>query len=154
VVQRIKTRLYPISGLDVEPDFVADLYIDDRIQRTMGYLLARTDNGSVLVEGTSAGAIKVADIGSGFEAYEVETGTAADTYTGGNTYEYTDARASWDLKLDSTSADISFQNAAGSWGGNIWLNAGTASIDVSAYGIKIKNHTSGDNTVYQIVSWK
>jgi hypothetical protein len=151
--QRIITRLYPIIGLDLEPDFVEELFILPGIQRNLTYLLGKSDDGSVLLEGTTSGALKVADTGSGFEAYTTETGTCADAYAAGQTHEYVAARSVWDFKLDTTDADVQFQNSSGSWGDTIWYVAGQSSIEVSAFGVRLRNHTGGDNTVYQVVSW-
>ena len=155
IVQKIKTILYPIVGLDLEPSTPEDpnVMIRGDLQPSLSFLVVKGTNGTILVEGTDDGSIKVADTGSGNSLYEVETGTAADVYDAGDTFEYAEARASWDFKLDTTPADISFQNSSGGWGSDIWLPAGNISIDFVAYGVKIQNHTASDNTVYQIVSW-
>ncbi len=154
ISQKIKTIIYPIIGLDLSPPTPeAELRIEGDLQPTLSLLIAKAINGTILLEGTEDGALKVAPTGSGNQVYEVETGTAADTYNTGDTFEYTEARNSWDLKLETTAADISFQNSFGGWGDDIFLAAGSSSIEFSAYGIKVKNHTTSDNTVYQIVSW-
>jgi|TARA_Y100000296_G_scaffold40887_1_gene47167 hypothetical protein len=151
--QRIKTILFPVTGLELEPKFVPELYLEGNVQRSINYIFGKTADGSVLIEGTEGGALKVASTGSGLEAYETQTGTAADAYAAGQTHEWAQARDQVDLKIDTTTIDISFQDSAGNWGDDIWIGAGMASISFVAWGIRFKNHSASDNTVYQVVSY-
>lgn len=154
ISQKIRTILYPIINLDLDPPTPeGEVRIQGDLVPSLSFLVAKATNGTVFLEGTPDGSLKVADTGSGNSLYTVEDGTCANAYAVGQTFEYSQARASWDFKLDTTDAEISFQDSNAAWGSDIWLPSGTISVDFSAYGVRLKNHTAADNTVFQVVSW-
>jgi hypothetical protein len=149
--QRIATIMWPIQGLDTEPDFPEELFIDgERLQLGLTYIVGKAPTGSALVEATSTGALKVADTGSGLETYEVNTGTSADAYAAGQTHE---TSSGWDevrILVERNELFASFKNAAGTWGSDWALAIGEHRIVLSCYGVKFKSRTLASDGDYEM----
>lgn len=152
--QKIITKLWPISGLDLEPPFPEDdVNLGTDVPLRMSLLLGKGGDGSVLIEATSAGALKIADTGAGLESYEQDTGTAADAYAVGQTFEFSEPRSWFQVDLTTTGGTISLRDAAGSWGDDWVLRSGSVTEEVLSFtGIRIKNTTGSENTVFQIIT--
>jgi len=64
ISQKIKTIIYPIIGLDLSPSTPEDeLRIEGDLQPTLSLMIAKAINGTILLEGTEDGALKVAPTG-------------------------------------------------------------------------------------------
>jgi len=80
--------------------------------------------------------------------YEVTTGTAADAYA--TLIENAEPYLLSSILIETYDAIASLKDAAGSWGDDIILPKGLHEIEVECYGVKLKNRTAGENSVYQV----
>ena len=149
--QRIATILWPIQGLDTEPDFPEELFIDgERLQLGLTYIVGKAPTGSALIEATSTGALKVADTGSGLESYNVNTGTSADAYASEQTHE---TATGWDevrVLVERNELFASFKNAAGTWGSDWALTEGEHRIVLACWGVKFKSRVLASDGDYEL----
>lgn len=149
--QRIATILWPIQGLNTEPDFPDELHIDgERLQLGLTYIVGKAPTGSALVEATSTGALKVADTGSGLESYDVSTGTSADAYAAGQTHETTTGWDEANILVERQELFASFKNSAGSWGSDWALSLGSHRIVLACWGVKFKSRVVGSDGDYEL----
>jgi len=154
VSQEIKSNIIPEEGIDFDPHFVRQAFVDNVFIRVLAHLVGRTKEGARAVAVTSAGELKVVTSGAGYEEYDVKTGTAADSYTSANTFTYSSAYSACLFLIESHDAVVSFRTSAGLWLGDIILPEGMHVIDIVNYGVRIKNRTAGQNATYQIVEWR
>ena len=149
--QRITTLLYPISGLELEPDFPTELHIGGEVlQLGLTYMVGKTAIGSALLEATSTGALKVADTGSGLETYETNTGTTADAYAAAQTHEIAGGWDQVSVLVERNDVFVSFKSAAGSWGSDWALPVGNHTVGLTCYGVKFKSRTPGSDAEYEM----
>ena len=151
ISQKIKSIIYPIIGLDLEPPTpTGELRIEGDVQPTLALLVGKGANGSVWVEATGDGSLKVADTGSGLEAYEVFSATATDINV---ELGLATTSSSITLQVKSFGLTFSFQKSDLTWGGDIELSVGWHSFDFTMANVRVKNTTSGGaaDSVYQII---
>ena len=150
--QKIKTLLFPVLGLDLEPPAPSgEVRIEGNVQPSIAFLVGKGTNGSVLIEATDDGSMKVASSGAGLDTYEVFSGNAADAAAA---LAVSDQSARLDLVLATYSLDLAFQKSDGSWLGDIVLAPGTYSFDFSFKAVRINNTVAGSTCVYQIIAWR
>jgi hypothetical protein len=142
ISQKIKTLLYPILGLDLEPatpEGEARLVGD--VQPTLAFLVAKGANGTVFVEATEDGVLKVADSGSGITFVEpfVDTSTDSPEAVGFSTT----ATEIW-VKVETYPIDLAFQFGTGSWSADLQLDTGSYVFNISAQDIRINSEGAGD----------
>lgn len=149
--QRLVTRLWPIGRLDVEPDFPrGNVLLGPDIGLNISALAGYNGDNLVLADITSAGAIHVADTGSGLESYEVFSGYATDSATALSV-----SAPSSGVKLFITDfpIDIAFQDSSLTWGSDIELPLGQYDWEFTFTDIRINNQTAGLNSSYLITTF-
>lgn len=141
---RIDTILFPIDGLDTEPDFPDRLIISgDRLEWGINYLIGKSPLGSSLIRSTSTGALKVADTGAGLEAYDVEVGTTVDAYAVGQTYTSTSGWNEASILVEGNDVTAAFASAAGTYGDDWSLAVGLHRIPMTFWAVKFKSRVGG-----------
>ena len=84
----------------------------------------------------------------------VHSGTAEDTYVVGNTFEDATAYKIIDILVQAFPAVISFKNDVAAWSDDKTLPVGMHSLDYENFGIKIKNLSAGDDSVFEITLYR
>jgi len=106
------------------------------------------------IKARSDGALLVADIGAGFETYEVFNGTALDDYDASRTYTPNEKAARWDILVRNNDAVVSFKDKNDvNWLGDMEMPLGFHSIDFVSSSIRIKNKTAGSTATFEIVAY-
>jgi hypothetical protein len=149
MVQKVKTRLLPESGLTMDPPVVDDLEVDNVLSRVLGYLLAYNGSKMQLLKASTAGALHTVNLGSGLSLVDVESGTGADAYSGGNTFNKTTAQSKAWVIVETNPATVAFFDSSALAMDEMNLPVGVWEFDLVNYGAKIKNRTGGSNTAYQ-----
>jgi len=145
-------ELHFIENLKFLPQYVENFFVSNIVIRSLAHLVGWTGTHAKMLLCTSAGILKVAPTGAGFEHVTDHRVTGADTYN------YLDWSANpvsrIDIWISNADAVIGIKNSLGVYEGEIELEAGTFySIDVVAYGFRYKNKTAGQNTSLQIAGW-
>jgi len=145
-------ELHFIENLKFLPQYVENFYVNNIIQRSLAHLVGWTGKRARMLICTSAGILKVAPTGAGFEHVTDHRVTGADSY------QYLDWTANPVSRIDiwvyDADAVIGHRNSLGVYEGEIELEAGSFySMDVVAYGLRYKNKTAGQNTRLQVVGW-
>ena len=148
--QLVKTKLFPVEGLTLQDPAPDDLFMvgDGQLGFTWGLLKANI--GSVLWEGTSTGAAKVALTGSGSETYATNTGNSADAYAAGQTHEDATGWDSVRLLVEANDVIVSLKDAQGNWGDDEIFGVGNYELPIACYGVKVKSRLSGQSGFYQM----
>jgi len=145
-------ELHFIENLKFLPQYVENFFVSNIVQRALSHLVGWTGTHSKMLICTSAGILKVAPTGAGFEHVVDHHVTGADTWQYINWDTNPVSRI--DIWISNADAVIGIKNSVGVYEGAIELEAGTFySIDVVAYGFRYKNKTAGQNTSLQIVGW-
>lgn len=152
--QKINTILIPESGLDLQPPFVKQANVSTDFSRVFAHLVGKGPNSGILIRSTTDGSLRVAIAGVPFEIYIISDGTAADAFAVPNIFEFGIAYNVTDFLIETHPAIISFQNQAATWLPEKILPVGMHSIDFINYGIRIRNRNAGDNSVYEITSYR
>lgn len=152
--QKIKTILIPESGLSLTPEFIQESIVSPDFSRVFAHLVGKGSNSGILIRSTSDGSLRVSIAGVPFEIYIVSDGTAADAFAAPNIYEFGIAYNVTDFLIETHPAIISFQNQAAVWLPEKILPVGMHSIDFINYGIRIRNRNAGNNSVYEITSYR
>jgi len=154
VFQRVKTRGFFPSDLTLEPTTIDEIYLNNVFTRTLSLGTLWTSQGQVLWRGTLSGEAKVKVVGTGYERYEVKTGTAPDTYNTTDLLRPAYRSSIWDILIESNDAIVSFRNPEDTgYMGDIILPVGVYSIDINTTECRIKNRSTGSNATYQIVGY-
>ena len=151
LLQRVKTLLLPEKGLTLEPETPKDLFVSPETIRTFAWLFANDGANLRLLQCTDAGALHVADTGSGLSLVEVDSGTANDAYDAGDTFLYAAAKSKVWIVIETYGATIKFYDQNGAFMDEFSLPVGVAEFDVSTRGGAIQNRTAGQNCVYQFI---
>lgn len=154
IFQKVRAWFFDSPELDLDPSSVRNQWISNVWRRTITYLWGVRNGVSVPVTIGEAGALRVETYGSGFTAYEVKTGTAADAYSA--THELIPATLShrWDFLIETNDADIKFYKPDGTtFYGDIPLQTGYYSISFTSPGVRIKNRVGGSNAAYHITAF-
>jgi len=152
--QKIGTVLIPEHGLILSPEFIEQSFVSPNFSRVFAHLIAKADDRGILIRATSDGSLHVVSAGVPFETYIVFSGTGNQNYIAGNTKEYTVAYNVTDFLIETHPAKISFRNSQGVWLQDKSLPVGMHSIDFIHYGVKIKNRSGSNNTVYEITVFR
>jgi hypothetical protein len=153
ITQRIDADL--LTELTQYPSQVERFFTDNYVSRTLSYLVGfDEDLRARVIKTTQSGELKVAITASGFETYDVFNGTTQDDYDSTTTYIFGQAYSRFDILIEDNDAIISFGYKGGTWGKDIILPVGYHSIDITAYGIRVKSRTAGSPATYQIVVYR
>lgn len=150
--QRVNAILWPILGLNLEPETPQgdDIYLGEDLPVRLAFLAGKAATGSVLVEATADGALKVASTGSGLEAVEVKAGNATDSATDlALASDFT--RLS--VEVNDFGLDLAFEFTGGSYSSDLVLATGYWEFDLSAVDVRISNATAGETCAYKIWAW-
>jgi|TARA_Y100000034_G_scaffold109500_1_gene140870 hypothetical protein len=151
ISQKIKTLLYPIIGLDLEPPTPSGgLHIRGDVQPTLALLVGKGTNGTVFVEATDDGAVKTASTGAGLTAVEVSSGTAADAATD---LALSDAFTRLTIIVEDFGLDLAFEFTGGTYSSDLVLPVGERTFEISAVDVRLNNTVSGQPSTYQVWAW-
>ncbi|MBA7642674.1 hypothetical protein ES703_50378 [subsurface metagenome] len=152
--QKIGTVLIPEHGLELSPEFIEQSIVSPDFSRVFAHLIAKADDRGILIRATSDGSLHVVSAGVPFEAYIVFSGTGNVNYIAANIKEYTVSYNVTDFLIETHPAIISFRNSQGVWLPDKSLPVGMHSIDFIHYGVKIKNRSGANNTVFEITIYR
>jgi hypothetical protein len=150
--QKIKTLLFPILGLDLEPETPeSEIRIEGDLQPTLAFLVARGPQGTVFVEATPSGELKTAPTGSGLENVEVSSGTATDSLVDlALVSSFTFAV----IKVKNASLSFTFETSPGTYSSAIELAVGDHVRDMSAGDMQVANQQAGNPSTYEIEAYR
>jgi hypothetical protein len=151
ISQKIKTLMYPILGLELEPPTPeGELRIEGDVQPVMALVVAKTPNGSVLIEGTVDGALKTADTGSGLDSIEVSAGNATDTLTDlALAAPYTKLI----ITVTVNPLQITFETATSTYSSTVDLAVGIHERELSGVDLQVANVNAGQTASYQVEAY-
>lgn len=152
--QKIKTILIPEIGLVLSPEFIEQSVVSPDFIRAFCHLVGKADDRGILIRATSDGSLRVVSAGVPFESYIVFSGLGNVSYIAGNIKEYASAYNVTDFLIETHPAKISFRNLQGVWLLDKSLPVGMHSIDFIHYGVRIKNRSGGNQTVYEITVYR
>lgn len=155
ILQRIRTRLWPIIGLELEPDFPeGEVDLGTDLPLSLSLLAARSPAGTILVRATSAGALITTTTPPVHTHYEQVAGTADSSFSALNTYTWPTPRAHFTFQGTGADCIIQMQLQPGVWGGDLELKDGDV-IDYSLqiYGFRVKANEEGQTSYYLITLW-
>ena len=153
--------LFP-SELQLEPETVRFLTLNNKFQRTLPLLTAWTGNKQVLLRATSGGLLKVTATTEIYESYEVNPTSGTGGYitvTGGETKieTFSEVMSKIDIACKDNSIYIELSHDGVTYGGKIQLDAGDVfSEQISVKSVRIINVvTDGSaNGSYQVIGYK
>jgi len=151
--QKLRTVLIPEAGLTLEPQGVIESEVETDFSRTISHLVAQAPNGSIMLQSTSGGDLRVATVGIAYEIYDVNAGNAPDVYDAPNTFIYPNAQYVTDFLIETNDATVSWRDRTGAWGDNKTLPVGFYSFDFIHFGVRIQNRVGGDISVYEITCY-
>lgn len=155
IEQKIKQVTLKNEDLKLSPEYTRELFTSNKFQRTLALLEGWAEDRVKFLRCTKAGVLKTAPVASGIEEYNVETGTAEDTYAVADTFTYSAPYGRWDILVETYDCEISFRNKTNSdWADEIILTKGWHSIDLVSYGIRVQNRENGENSLYQIIGYR
>jgi len=148
---RLDRNLLP-EELNPNPSQVRRWFTRNILQGVWGILFGWQGERPIALKARSDGVLVVADVGAGFETYEVFKGTALDDYDVTTTFEPKERGARWDILIKSYDAVVSFKDKTGlQWLPDMEIPVGFHSIDFVSSSIRIKNKTAGNNADFEIV---
>ncbi|RKZ29250.1 hypothetical protein DRQ29_00330 [bacterium] len=160
--QKIKAMgLFP-EELQLEPEFVRELSLNNKFQRTLPLLTGWTGNRQVLLRATTGGLLKVSTVTEIYERYEVNPSSGTGGYItvlGGETKieTFSEVMSKVDIACKDNSIYIELSNDGVTYGGKIQLDAGDVfSEQISVKAVRITNVTT-DGTAdgkYQVIGYK
>jgi hypothetical protein len=152
ISQKIKTLLFPVKGLDLEPPTPeGDARIVGDLQPTISMILGKSGDGTVVIEGTDDGALKVADTGSGLELVEVSSGVATDTLTD---LGLTNAFTFLYIIVKNARLKMTYETSPSTYSTAIELEMGESQRDMGAYDIQVANAAAGVPATYQVEAYR
>jgi len=150
-VVRLDSNLLP-EEFNPNPSQVRRWFTRNILQGVWGILFGWQGEKPIALKARSDGILNVADVGAGFETYEVFKGSALDNYDVSTTFEPKEKGARWDILIKSYDAVVSFKDKTGlQWLSDMEMPVGFHSIDVVSSSIRIKNKTAGNNANFEIV---
>jgi hypothetical protein len=151
ISQKIKTLLYPIIGLDLEPPTPSgELRIKGDVQPTLALLVGKGTKGTVFVEATDDGAVKTADTGAGLTSVEVANGTATGTATA---LSLTASFSRITIVVSDFGLDLAFQLPSGSWSSDLIIEPGFRQFDITGQDVRVNNKDVGLLSSYNLWAW-
>jgi len=160
--QKIKAfGLFP-EELQLEPEYVRELSLNNKFQRTLPLLSAWTGSKQVLLRATEGGLLKVTAYTGIFEKYEVNPTSGVEGYvtvSGSETKieEFSEVMSKIDVCCKDNSIFIELSADGTTYGAKIQLDAGDVfSENISVKTIRITNVvTDGTaNGSYQVIGYK
>lgn len=150
--QRIKTLLFPVGGIDLDPATPeGNVRIEGEVQPTLAFLVAKAPDGTVFLEGTSSGELKTAPTGSGLGLVEVSSGLATDSLTD---VALAESFTFIVFKVKNNPLSITFETSPGTYSSPIELDVGSHMRDMSANDIQVANHWSGLPSTYEVEAYR
>jgi len=140
------------EDLDFDPPQPVRFYISNIFQRTFARLIGFFGKIPKRIQCTSAGILKVAPTGTGFDDNDTKSGNAPDTYGSALVFDKICSRI--DVWIWNNDAIIKRTKDGVTWDDEIEIPANTYySFDCTTHSINIKNKTGGSIARYQIVGW-
>jgi len=150
-VVRLDSNLLP-EEFNPNPSQVRRWFTRNILQGVWGIFFGWQGEKPIALKARSDGVLVVADVGAGFETYEVFKGTSLDDYDISMTFEPKEKGARWDILIKSYDAIVSFKNKTDLlWLPDMEMPVGYHSIDFVSSSIRIKNKTAGNNSEFEIV---
>ena len=153
--------LFP-EELQLEPETVRFLSLNNKFQRTLPLLTAWTGNKQVLLRATSGGLLKVSAYTGVFESYEVNPSSGVDGYvtvpgTETKTEEFSEVMTKIDIVCKNNSIYLELSSDGITFGDKIQLEPGEIfSETISTKVVRISNVVT-DGTAdgsYQVIGYK
>jgi len=141
------------EDVSLDPEFVERFFVSNIVQRSLAHVVGKTDSGAVRIRATSAGELKVAPSGTGYEHNQtIAKFTVADAYA---EKIFSQVVSRVDITTWSFGIIIKRKPIAGAgYEGEIEIPANTMySFDCSTIYVSVKNATPGSNASCQIVGW-
>lgn len=153
--QKIKQVSLKNEDLLLEPEFLREIYTSNFYRRNISLLEGWSGDRSKLLRCTIGGVLKTAPVATGLEEYKSATDTLSDNDFHEAIRDDVTPYARWDILIETKDAIVSFRNKPNTdWSDEIILTVGWHSLDMVNNGIQIKNRVAGQNTTYQITSYR
>ena len=145
--QNIRTRIFPIQGLDLSPKTPdGEVVLGEDIDVVLALVGGRAPQGTSLLSLADDGSLKVSIQGAALNEYTYQAGTAGDDYDADNTVVLSAPTGHITLAISEHPAKFQFRNPSGQWGAEIDTVVGdTWDYDFQCTGMRIKNATEGSN---------
>lgn len=152
IFQFIRSRLWPINGLSLEPSTpIEQAELEGNFEPRLCWLVGTSATGSTIIEATTDGALKTASTGSGLEAVEVSSGIATDTLTD---LALSDSFTLAIFTVKNAPLSITFENASATYSSAIELAVGVHQREMSARDLQVANAQAGNPSTYQIEAYR
>lgn len=143
VWQNLKERLFH-EDVDCDPSTQRRFFISNIIRRTLAHVVGKGPNGSVQIEATSAGELKVAAILAAIETYDYTAQTASGDLP--FSVVFPTIISSIDLIVEDQDALVRFSIDGTVWQAWFLLKVGEEfSRDIRIHTLEIKNDVVGLN---------
>ena len=141
-----------LENYTYEPKHVRRFFVSNIFQRVLAHILGWSEDGARRLICTTAGILKVATTGAGFEHNDTKTGNAPDAYGAAIVFDSVCSRV--DIFISTNSAIIKRSADGSTYDDEIEITSGTFySFDCVTHSINIKNKTAGQVAVYKIIGW-
>jgi hypothetical protein len=151
VVQNVRDETFT-EDVDYDPPRPLRFFIDNLFRRVLAHLVGYTGRTSVRLRCTSAGELKVATVGAGYEYNDTKSGNAPNTYGAAIQFDKTVSRV--DIWIWDNAAIFKRTSDGLVWNDEIEIPANTTfHFDASTHSFNIKNKTAGSVARYQVVGW-
>jgi len=151
VLQRIQSeKLFEI--LDLDPNYVPWMYIDNVIQRSFARVMGLGPFGPVTIKCNEEGSLYVAGLGGGYTRHEPTAGNAPDAYAGPIAFSAAMGRV--DIFTFDNKMYFKRSRDGVLWDPEIELFKDSFySFDCTTLQFDIRNLTAGLIARYQIIGW-
>jgi len=150
---RLDVDLLP-KDFNSNPSQVRRWFSNNILQGVWSILFGWHDGCPSLLRARSDNVLIVADVGTGFESYEVFSGSALDAYDASTTYTTKEKGGRWDILIKDFDAVVSFKDKTGTqWLSDMEMPVGFHSIDFVSSSIRIKNKVAGNTSIFEIISY-
>lgn len=155
ITQSIRTRLWPILGLDLSPETPeGDIRLGEDVPLTISLVGGRSPGGTALLSLADDGSLKVSVQGASYSAYAFASGTAGDDYDADNTVTFPSPQAHFSLLVSTKDAVVQMKGGQDVWGSEVPVSAGDSlDYDFAMTGFRIKNKTSGDDASWTLLTF-
>ena len=128
-------------------------FISNIFGRSLSYLVGWTGDIAKMLRCTTAGILKVAITGSGFEFYEVFTGTSVDAYV--NIFSSGAKYSRVDIWFSTNAMTIKFFHDTTTFGDDsAWIAGDFYSFDCVVAQLAIKSTVGGVHGTYKVIVWR
>jgi len=150
-VQRIEDNGF-LENFTFIPQFVTRWFVDNIITRSIAHLVAWSEAGAKRLLCTTAGILKVAPVGTGFEHNDTHAGNAPDAYGTAITFDSIASRV--DIWIFDNDSIVKRSKDGITFDDEVEVPADLLySVDCTTTSINIKNKTGGSVARYQIIGW-